>query len=805
MNLRRVVIFSVFVTFSLVGIGFFPATVHADDRQSCEGRGGTWEPSSGITGSDTNGICWANGQVPPSQQQLVNSLANSAPKSQSDCTSDQVFVPGSPNPQNSQQVARCDPKPKVPQIVECQKVDGEGSIYGAFRCGLAEFFISFMAAIISLLVTLLQWADAALNFAIQNTIVDFQTWFTKLQDPIVKAWTIFRDLSNILIIGLFVFIAISIILGLQEYGQKKLIARVIIVATLINFSFLFTTIVINTSNMLATAIVNTMPQNTGTAPDTVKGIGDQFVKYMGVTSAFDTRNMLFTVYNNPQSSLMGVITYSFFAGIFVVIATGVFLYGALLLFSRFIILAVILLPLSALAFGLAIVPSLQEGAWGRWWQSLLRNSFLAPIMMLFMLIALNLAIATNGATVAARGVSFADFINNPAKSSLWEFFFGYIIIIGALFGGMYIASKLATGAAGRLASVSAGSLIGAGAGVGGWAGRRVIGRAADIRASNKGDEAKELAKTIARKQALGDMSWKSDQAKLEKVLRQKAFATSLAKSTFDLRNTSAGGLLKKTGAASTLTEGTKKNYADTAHHEAMDAAKAAVAAAVGKDDAKKIAQEVHADDKTHLEAEHDNAQFDSRRSKEALDAARRASQADLERDKQEIEDAETRKKDISASLPGASAAERRNLLNEMGRQTQRITDAKARTRTTMANLQPLEDALRRSEDKLKDTKQSLRDFSKTVDATAEKIAKEQSEMVADVASRNVGGYLGRATGIRDAQVVHHAREIAGKRYKIKDKAEAREALKSYSAKDDHAAPSGGGGAAAGGAAGAAHH
>jgi hypothetical protein len=88
------------------------------------------------------------------------------------------------------------------------------------------------------------------NWSIKVTVINFTGLFytPAVNEAVGQVWTNLRDLANIFIIGLFVFIAISIILGLQEFGQKKLIARVVVVAILINFSFLFTQIAINASN-----------------------------------------------------------------------------------------------------------------------------------------------------------------------------------------------------------------------------------------------------------------------------------------------------------------------------------------------------------------------------------------------------------------------------------------------------------------------------------------------------------------------------------------------------------------------------
>jgi CBS domain containing-hemolysin-like protein len=109
-------------------------------------------------------------------------------------------------------------------------------------------------------------------------------------------WMAFRDLANILIIGIFVFIAISIILGLEQFGQKKLIARVLIIAILINFSLLFSKIIVDVSNLVAFQFYKGMvgvdengniPQTSLNPTATQVGIAGAFMGKLGIQTALD--------------------------------------------------------------------------------------------------------------------------------------------------------------------------------------------------------------------------------------------------------------------------------------------------------------------------------------------------------------------------------------------------------------------------------------------------------------------------------------------------------------------------------------
>lgn len=483
-----------------------------------------------------------------------------------------------------------------PKAVACQA----NGVYGQIKCAFVEVIIAMVAGIVSLFTLILDLANAAFNYAIQATIVDFGSWYNKLQDPVKKGWELFRDLANIGIIGLFVFIAISIILGLQEYGQKKLIARVVIVATLINFSFLFTIIAINSSNALATAIYNSFPKDTSvtTTSSDVKGIGDHFLKYMGVRTALQTNNTLMTQYNNPASSFFGVLSYALLVIVFTLVASFVLFYGAFLLFSRFILL-IILLLLSAAAFATYLSPSLSESAWKSWWHSLLRNAFLAPVLMIFLLISINIAAALSntGALGAGAAFSLENFVADPAKSSLWQMLFNFLAILGVLYGGMYVASQMASGAASRLALSGIQLGVGIPSKVFGLGGRWFIGGRAAATSHAMDNQMKDRAKTMATldlKDPEQAKEYKKLRSEWMSLNRQKGRRDFLAKSSFDLMDTKP---LQKLGAATGIFAGKSgQSYEKTAHAQDDKVIKEAIKAAMGNKDAEAMARKAHGED-----------------------------------------------------------------------------------------------------------------------------------------------------------------------------------------------------------------
>src|SRR3989344_3720181 len=86
--------------------------------------------------------------------------------------------------------------------------------------------------------------------------LDNENYSSSKIKAIDDGWTFSRDVVNIFFIFILLFIAIATILGIESYGAKSLLARLIIVALLVNFSLLATRAVIYISNSLAVQIYN---------------------------------------------------------------------------------------------------------------------------------------------------------------------------------------------------------------------------------------------------------------------------------------------------------------------------------------------------------------------------------------------------------------------------------------------------------------------------------------------------------------------------------------------------------------------
>ncbi|MDP3646041.1 MAG: hypothetical protein Q8R25_03060 [bacterium] len=342
------------------------------------------------------------------------------------------------------------------------------------------------AILISIAVWILAVAGILFNTLIDHTIINFGQFLygDAVKSAVETAWTAFRDLANIMIIGIFVFVAISIILGISEFGQKKMIARILIIAVLINFSLLFTKVIIDFSNFTALQFYNAAQLQAGNDPNASsgvnplsgfaqKGISGAFIDYIGVSTFGNTKEAVKKIAAANDSGRIALL-HGVMSAVFLLGAAMVLLYGSFLLASRGILLIFLILT-SALAFASYLIPDKLANktyGWSMWWSSLLRAAIFAPLLMI--LLWITLAVSKG---LKAQSGSLGDLLNNPTKGADYNALFAYIIVLGLLFVSFKVASSFSTTIGGfNWASVVLALAGGAGARVLGFAGRQTFGR-----------------------------------------------------------------------------------------------------------------------------------------------------------------------------------------------------------------------------------------------------------------------------------------------------------------------------------------
>ena len=474
------------------------------------------------------------------------------------------------------------------------------------------------AAFITIGGTILGIVSKLLDLSLLALVVKFDTIiYGSLSSVIAIVWTAFRDLANILIIGMLTFTAISIILELNFFNAKKMVARVLIIALLINFSLLFTRLIVASSNFVAAQFYCAMAAEidktaacgrsatTGisdilSSAVSDKGIGGQFMQFLGVvdlTKSYETTRKVFDANKGGWDSTLtfGIVSFSgslwaimygILSAVLMISAALVFAYAIFLLLAR-TILFVFLLTMSALAFGAFLIPKKGEQYWNMWWSSLIRSAIFGPLLM--MTLWATFLISKGLVEGLGRGRSFDALFSSQASGSGYLALLVFAIILGMLYASIRFANSFSKGIQGfDWGTMAAGIPLALGARLGGMFGRRFIGGGAARYAAGVGDELSDArtkaarianwkpttSASFARKDRLLNAA-KDDIASLQKKQNRASW---IADRKFDIASTEAGKkFFKEAGVPGAVAGGGKgvASYGEYAKKTAEDAAKRA--------------------------------------------------------------------------------------------------------------------------------------------------------------------------------------------------------------------------------------
>lgn len=340
---------------------------------------------------------------------------------------------------------------QLPKQPDACAAAGLSNLPAAFACFIRQMYVFAFSIPIMLSSWLLALVGVLFNFLIEHVIIGFgSSIYGPIQAPLQAAWSTFRDLANILIVGMFVFIAISIILEIEEFGRKRLVVDVIIIAVLINFSLLFTKLAIDASNFVAYQFYNaTLVQQNGsggTAQASSKGIAEQFLDAMGVSSFADTVTALENVSKGPDINAGIIATHGIGSSVVLVGAAAIFLYGSFLISARAIII-ILLLLFSSIAFASYLVPGKSRQVFGAWISELIGVVVFAPVLMLMLWATLQIARAFKA---TSGGGTLGSLMTNPTadQGSAMTALFSYVVIIGLLYATFAVANALSNKAKG---------------------------------------------------------------------------------------------------------------------------------------------------------------------------------------------------------------------------------------------------------------------------------------------------------------------------------------------------------------------
>jgi hypothetical protein len=316
----------------------------------------------------------------------------------------------------------------VPQTAHAQTLSQIGQIVGflsdpvdAAGGALASTFVAIYVGFSIPVAAFLLWGSAELlEMAIKYSVLELR-WYIGPDSAVAETWKVLRDFGNMFFIFILLYTAIMTILGMGSGDVKKVVVKVIIMAVLINFSFFFTKVAIDASNIVSIAfykqIVNTRCGDVSVGPLPDVNIGGAFMCSFGLTKLFSTEIItdMGKYFVNGLAGSAALLRYATFGSALMVMLAIILFAGCILFLYRFVAI-LLLLAFSPLAFAAMAFPSDKYS--GRWTKPLMEVCISAPVFMLFTWVTLrlarSLASGQNGSIVdVISSKAFMDSASNP--------------------------------------------------------------------------------------------------------------------------------------------------------------------------------------------------------------------------------------------------------------------------------------------------------------------------------------------------------------------------------------------------------
>lgn len=373
------------------------------------------------------------------------------------------------------------------------------------------------------------WELSAKLMRLGGQFLDFFVYYSTNSSSytasfVEKGWAVVRDIANLFFIIALIYVAIKTILDMGHSNSKKMVATIIVIALVINFSLFVTKVVIDGSNILAKIFYNNItPVDKNGQPLTAENGGEKSIT-VGMVDKFNPQTLVAEDIYDGDNGVSVFIFTTFILICITLYATYVFFAVGLLFVARVITLWMSMI-FSPIAFASYTVPFEIPGFGHRkWWSDLFENAMLAPLFIFFLyLIVLFLNI---------RGdvISYND--NDPVFGIVMKVIIPFVILAALLMKAKELAVKYSGEMGGAV--MSAGKMVGGlalGAAAGGVAlvGSRVGGGLATRALAKNGEALRERA----NKGGIGGFMAKQQ-------LKALNYGT---KATFDARKTVAGDKL----------------------------------------------------------------------------------------------------------------------------------------------------------------------------------------------------------------------------------------------------------------------
>lgn len=193
-------------------------------------------------------------------------------------------------------------------------------------------------------------------------------------EPVEKGWAIVRDVCNMFFIVVLLIIAFGTILRLENYRYNRLLARLIVMAILVNFSKFIAGFFIDFSQVIMLTFVNAWR-------DVAAG---NFTQALGLSD-------IIALSNNQQSLSVDVSSGAVFSALILGLAVVLIAVIVMVIITIVLIIRILalwfLIVLSPLAYLLKTYPSTEKYA-ARWWQEFGKYTVTGPVVAFLLWLSL---------------------------------------------------------------------------------------------------------------------------------------------------------------------------------------------------------------------------------------------------------------------------------------------------------------------------------------------------------------------------------------------------------------------------------
>jgi hypothetical protein len=301
----------------------------------------------------------------------------------------------------------------------------------------------FLKLVVGLFASILGLVGAFFNVAMIYTVFNFSLYFGN-SEGLLLAWTVIRDLANIVLLFSFVYIGIRTILGTGNYSVGKTLPALLIFAVLLNFSLFIAEAVVDVSNAVASSFYTQASgadcrdaSNMDACAN--EGVAGKIMEITGI-SGFLSERTWSTGSNVPQNGPTALVLY-FCILMFLIVVIGTLFAASLMLISRAVTLIYVFVTAPLGLAGAAIEPLKKFSE--DWWKQLSDNALFAPVMVLLILVGLKIMEGLKNSFVGADQTLLA-LLEQPSGGesiSLGGIFVLFALVIGFFWGALISAKR----------------------------------------------------------------------------------------------------------------------------------------------------------------------------------------------------------------------------------------------------------------------------------------------------------------------------------------------------------------------------